>query len=132
MILRHFANAHHDGRITSTSPKLTNRDFEAFMAIIERQAGGKVMHFTDGFWQRSADDWLKRMRYRAKSIAAELEKHGKLAANGVGLSGWICKRVGGGTAITLDELEYHGLLVLILGLQSYAGQNAIKLGEADA
>ena len=50
MILRNFAHAHYDGDITSTSPKLTNQDFAAFMAIVERHAGGKILHFTAGYW----------------------------------------------------------------------------------
>jgi len=127
MILRNFKNAQHGGAITSTSPKLTNHDFEAFMAIVERYAGGRVMHFTEQFWQRAAADWLKRMRYKALAIAVVLEKHGKLAANGAGLAGWIHKRVSAGTASSVNELEYHGLLALIVGLQAYAQQNGIAL-----
>ena len=127
MILRNFKNADYGGAISSTSPNLTNHDFEAFMSIVECYAGGKVMHFTDGFWQRAASDWLKRMRFKALAIAGELEKHGKLAASGAGLAGWIAKRVSAGTASSVDQLEYHGLLALILGLQAYARQSGIKL-----
>ena len=127
MILRNFKNADYGGAISSTSPNLTNHDFEAFMSIVERYAGGKVMHFTEGFWQRSAADWLKRMRFKALAIAGELEKHGKLAADGAGLAGWISKRVSAGTASSVDQLEYHGLLALIIGLQAYARQSGIEL-----
>jgi hypothetical protein len=126
MILRNFKHAHHDGEITSTSPKLTGHHFEAFMAIAENFAGGKILHFTEGFWKSQATDGLKRMRYRAKAIAAELEGLGKLAAGGRGLSGWIEKRVSGGAATTVEELDYHGLQALIIGLEAYARSNAPK------
>src|SRR5262245_57427919 len=87
MILRNFEHAHYKADITSTSAKLTNHDFEHFMSIVERFAGGKVLRFTEGYWQRSAEDWLKRMRVRALRVARELEAAGKLAPNGAGLAG---------------------------------------------
>ena len=58
MILRHFQHAHHGGRITSTAPKLSNQDFAAFMAIVEHTAGGKVLHFSQGYWEAAAADLL--------------------------------------------------------------------------
>lgn len=127
VLLRSFQNAHYKGDITSTSPKLTAHDFEAFMAVVERQAGGQLLNYTANFWQRAAADWLSRMRFRARQIAATLEASGKLAPGGVGLSGWIEKRVSGGTAWRVEELEYHGLLALILQLSAYAKQNAVHL-----
>ena len=125
LILRNFEHAHYQGKITSTAPKLSNEDFEAFMAIVEHTAGGKVLHFSAGYWQACADDRLSRMRGRTSRIAAALEAAGKLAADGVGLAGWIAKRVSQGAAQRVEELEYHGLLALILGLQAYADQNGV-------
>ena len=52
------------------------------------------------------------------------------AAGGVGLSGWISKRVSGGTASRVEDLEYHGLKALIIGLEAYAKQNGIALERA--
>jgi hypothetical protein len=127
VILRNFVNAHSAGVVTSTSPRLTNHDFESFMAIIERTAGGTILNYSPGFWDRAAADWLRRMRFKALAIAAALERAGKLAPDGVGLAGWIQKRVTGGIASRLDELEYHGLSALIIGLEAYARQNAVKI-----
>ena len=129
VILRHFDNAHCRGGITSTSPKLTNSDFEAFMAIVEVQAGGKVLHFTEGYWQNAAADHLSRMRGKAVRIAAALESAGKLFPDGVGLAGWIRKRVTGGRTDRVEDLDYHGLLALILGLRAYARQNGVCLDD---
>jgi hypothetical protein len=67
------------------------------------------------------------MRHRAAAIATVLERHGKLSPNGVGLAGWIEKRVSGGETRELANLEYHGLHALILQLQAYALQNGIDL-----
>ena len=87
LILRNFANARHDGRITSTAPKLTNRDFESFMGVVEGYAGGRVLDYAPGFWQgRAADEW-RRMRFRVERIAAALEARGLLQPGGAGRGG---------------------------------------------
>ncbi len=128
MILRHFAHAHAaGGRVTSTAPRLNNTDFEQFMAIVERHAGGKVLHFTEGYWAAHAADQYARMRRRALQAAAALEAAGKLAPGGVGLAGWISKRVARGDTDRIEALDYHGLLALILGLEAYARQNGVEL-----
>jgi hypothetical protein len=126
MILRSFDHAHYKGEITSTSPKLTPADFEAFMCIVERFAGGKILHFTENFWRDAAGGSLRRMRHRVRLIAAELERAGKLAPNGIGLGGWIEKRVSQGTTRSAEDLDYHGLMALIVGLEAYARQNDVK------
>ena len=122
LILRNFRHAHHGGGITSTSPRLTSSDFEKFMAVVEKFAGGKVLHFTAGYWEQHAADHLSRMRRKAIALAASLESLGRLAPGGVGLAGWIEKRVGGGATRRIEDLDYHGLLALILGLEAYATQ----------
>jgi len=125
MILRNMANARlPDGRVTSTAPKLTNADFEQFMAIVEQSAGGQILHFTKDYWQTGAADSLGRMRHKVKALATELEGAGHLAANGVGLAGWISKRVTRGETDRLEELDYQGLRALILGLGAYIRQRA--------
>ncbi len=132
MILRNFANARlPDGRISSTSPKLTNSDFENFMAVVEQYAGGKVLHFTPGYWQGQASDALARMRHRATSLAELLERDGHLAPNGAGLAGWIRKRVSQGQADRVEELDYSGLDALIRGLTAFARRAGLDLpGQA--
>ena len=127
MILRNFSHAHFDGDITSTSPKLTNQDFAAFMAIVERHAGGKILHFTAGYWERSSADELQRMRHRARRTAGELEASGDLAPNGAGLAGWISKRVSGGATDKIECLEFPALQALIIGLEAYQRQCRARL-----
>jgi hypothetical protein len=128
MILRNFENARMaGGRISSTSPRLTSLDFEQFMAVVEGYAGGQVLHFEAGYWQRGAADRYGRMRRKAAAIAAELEKAGALQPNGVGLAGWIERRVSRGAADRLEQLDYHGLMAVINGLQAYARQRGVKL-----
>lgn len=133
VMLRHFRNARTtDERVTSTSSKLTNDDFEQFMAIVEAQAGGKVMHYEAGYWARKAADRWERMRHRAMRIAAALEAAGKLAPDGVGLAGWIRKRVTRGATDAIEELDYRGLLALIVGLSAYARQEGGIVVEQSA
>jgi hypothetical protein len=132
LILRNFEHARHKGDITSTSPKLTNRDFCQFMAIVETYAGGKVLHFTNGYWRQSAADDLASMRRHALKLAAACEEKGLLAANGVGLAGWIEKRVSGGATDRVEELDFTGLLALIVGLVAYARQRGVPILLAKA
>src|SRR5439155_5054854 len=128
MILRNFAHAHTpDGRITSTAPKLTNQDYEQFMAIVESYAGGQILHFTRDYWRDHAADQYARMRHRAGAIAAELERAGIFKPDSEGLRGWIFKRVAGGETNQLADLDYQQLLALILGLQAFAAQRAVAI-----
>lgn len=130
VLLRQFAHARMpDGTISSTAPRLTNRDFEQFMAIVEAHAGGRVLHFTAGYWRDHAADQWARMRRRALQVAAELEAAGKLAPGGAGLAGWIEKRVTRGETNRIEQLDYHGLLALILGLQAYARQSGVRISD---
>lgn len=132
VILRNFAHAKlPDGQISSTAPRLTNRDFEQFMAIVEGYAGGQVLHYSRGYWADCAADQWRRMRRLVMAIAAELEQLGLLAPDGKGLAGWIEKRVTRGATDQLDALDYHGLMALILGLKGYARQRGVELSAAD-
>ena len=65
------------------------------------------------------------MRYKARRLALDLEAKGKLAPDGVGLAGWINKRVSGGEVNRLEDLDYHGLVALILQLSAYARQRPV-------
>jgi hypothetical protein len=128
VILRHFAHAKlPDGRISSTAPKLSNEDFEQFMAIVEAHGGGQVLHFSRGYFKAKAEDRYARMRRRIYFIAQRLEAAGALHANGAGLSGWITKRVTHGQCDRLEELDYHGLLALMLSLIAYAHQRGVTI-----
>ncbi len=128
MILRNFERAHTaNGSITSTAPRLTNGDFEQFMAIVENFAGGRVLHYPRGHWQAAAMDNLKRMRHRAARVAVELERAGHLHADGAGLAGWIEKRVSKGEATRIEQLDFHQLQALIIGLEAYARHRQLAL-----
>jgi hypothetical protein len=65
------------------------------------------------------------MRFKAQRLALELEAQGRLAAGGVGLEGWINKRVSGGEVNRLVDLDYHGLVALILQLEAYTRQRPV-------
>lgn len=68
-------------RITSTSPRLTQRDYEQTMLLIEQYSGGQIQTKTKdgqhvysfGHWQRGVDfgTW-KRMRHRAQELADDV------------------------------------------------------------
>lgn len=132
MILRHFANARTpDGRITSTSPKLTNRDYEQFMAIVENYAGGKILHFTRGYWAQCAADQHARLRFRVRGIVNALVAAGLFTPDGESLRGWILNRVSKGETDCAEALDYHGLMALILGLEAFAARNGVAIGVMD-
>jgi hypothetical protein len=124
MILRNFPNAHHAGGITSTSPKLTHHDFAQFMSIVEGFAGGKVLHFTAGYWKVAASDRWQRMKRRCEMLDASLQAGGVFSPGS--LAGWISKRVTAGDHDRLDELDYHQLSALMLQLESLCRQRGVK------
>lgn len=125
-ILRQFKHAHVGEKITSTAPALTNQDYAEFMSIVERSAG-KILHFSQGYWRQQSTEYLSRLRHRAARLASILERAGKLAAGGAGLAGWIGKRVTQGESHTIESLDYHQLLALILQLQAYARQESVSI-----
>src|SRR3989304_3875428 len=130
-LLRQFPASIHDGRPTSTSPRLTNADFEQFMAILESRAGGALRLsrrvYDRGYWQAKAQDGLQRFRHRILNIACCLEQRGDLAAGGVGLAGWIEHRVSGGRTNTISELTMPELRALHTGLTSFARPHGVHL-----
>jgi hypothetical protein len=90
------------------------------MAIVERSAGGQVGRFAAGYWSAKAGDELNRMRWKAQHLGQRLVDVGAFDAAGASLAGWISKRVSRGEADRIDQLDYHGLLVLITGLSRFA------------
>ncbi|MEM1445177.1 MAG: hypothetical protein AAGF84_03920 [Planctomycetota bacterium] len=86
LLLRQLnGRAHHHGRFTSTAPRLTNADFEWFMAQLELACGHGLVGQPYGFWQRAEQEggW-KRVRFRAGDLAEALtKKHGNGYAVGV-------------------------------------------------
>jgi len=135
LILRQLPNAMHDANgkrskePSSTSSKLTQRDFEQFMAIIERGAGGKLLHHSKGYWQRKADDAAHRMRYRVQQISRQLEAQGLLVADGVGLAGFIEKRIAGGRTHRLEDLDQLHLKKLLIGLTNYGKHHGAMIAQ---
>lgn len=137
LILRQFWNAMFDAHgnqsdaPSSTSSRLTNADFECFMAIVERTAGGRLAlpshSYAAGHWQSKADDRCQRMRHLANAIATALDRAGRLDA--AGLFTWIRKYVSQGEDRTVDQLSYHELHSLINGLRAYARRNGVAWDE---
>lgn len=127
VILRNIANAEHDGDITSTSPRLTDADFEKFMAIVEQHAGGTILSFSPGHWQAHATDRYSRMRYRVERIAQAIRDAGLFHAQS--LEGWIKARVTKGLPAELSALDFNQLQALLLQLQAFAKQRGIALDD---
>lgn len=138
LILRQFPAAVHEGRVTSTSPRLGQSEFEQFMAIVERHAGGQIklrnkrgeiektwpLHH----WQRRAEVGdTRRLRWLALKIDRELQQSlANWAKDGEGLRGWIESRVTHGRTDDLEQLTYQELRDLINGLRAYARRNRVR------
>ncbi|MEM6750746.1 MAG: hypothetical protein AAF612_09775 [Planctomycetota bacterium] len=107
-----------NGRATSTSPRLTNADFERVMAIVEHYSGGQIQT-TDkagkhlygyGHWERAAAEgtW-RRQRHKIDELAQEVSvRHGWEYAAGV-----IAKAVGADAAADLDNADERQLARVI-------------------
>jgi hypothetical protein len=123
----------HNGRITSTSPRLTQDDFDHYMAVVERMSGGQVQiggphgsGFPVGHFQRTEDRELDRVRWTARRIANTLELEGHLKPDGAGLAGWIMSRVTAGRTSKLDDLTREELHKLINGLQAWGRRLGVQ------
>ena len=135
LILRNLPNALYDAQgqpspePSSRSRRLNNADFEQFMSIIERQAGGRLQFarydWPAGHWQGKADDSLHRMRSLAERLFAALDAADLLGRPG--LATWIEKRVSGGRTDRLADLMYEELHKLINGLRAYGRRHGVAL-----
>ena len=119
---------------STRSKRLTNADFEAFMAIIEHQAGGQVrlpkQTYEPGHFQAKADDQLQRMRHLAHRLADALENAGLLEPGREGVRLWTRKYVREDGPGTIEALDYVGLHKLINGLRAYARRHDVEPAAA--
>lgn len=140
LILRQFDHAHYDAagkrstEPSSKSKRLTNADFDQFIAILERSAGGQLKTgnrtYPPTHFQDKADDVLARVRFKAQAIADALVAAGVFDREGVSLAGWISKRVAQGEKDRLAQLDYHELHALITGLTAFAKGRGVPLPGA--
>lgn len=112
---------------TSTSQRLNNSDFEQFMSMVERQAGGCVLHFSKDYWSKKAAGDLSRMRHLVESIDVELAAQAPKVWRHDSLAGWIRARITRGETDQLAALNYDQLEACILSLRSFARQHGVVL-----
>ncbi len=142
MILSGFDQAVQDGRITSTSRRLSHADFAEAMATVEKMSGGQITikgkagpagqagGYKPGYWQAAADDNLQRMRRKAHYQNAALERAGVMKPDGEGLRGWIRARIAREHRTDqLSALDYHELHALINSLRAFAKRHNVHGGE---
>lgn len=99
MVLGWFGNrAVHGGRLTRTSPKLNNDDFEFYMAVAEADAGGVLDGWKPGYWKGKADDVMQRQRKKIEYLAGELYV-GEAYLNGV------IDKATGGRATCIEDVD---------------------------
>jgi len=120
LILHQLPRAIYKGRATSTSPKLTNEDFEIFMSQVERFAGGQVLSYDRDHWHRQAIDQLSRTRAKVRELAAPIVEAGHL-----NLEGFI-RRMTGGDKHELDQLDAVELYKLIEAIKAIARRLGIR------
>lgn len=105
MVLRGFGNrAMFGGRVTSTSPRLNNDDFEIYMAIAEAACNGQLPGYAIAHWQTRAEASLRRQLRKIGAMADQLADEGHLAEaqiNGV------IGRATSHAAESLQELKQH-------------------------
>jgi len=140
LILMQYGNrAIVDGKVTSTSPKLTQSDFDHFMQLCESMSGGKAPGFDRGHFQNSQANDMKRLRHVTIRIANTLaltdrpDGDGRLLEpDNAGLRGWIKERVTRGRTDDIEDLTYAELQVLINGLSAYGRRNGISFDRQPA
>lgn len=125
----------HGGRVTSTSPRLTQSDFEHCMAVVERTAGGQIPKrrgsddawYKAGYWQQQAEIGdAKRMRHIAREIHRQLVMRCSSWTD-ASLRGWISDRITHGEHADLDRLTLKQATDLVQGLRVWARRHDIRI-----
>ena len=88
----------HKGKLTRTSPRLNQDDFEQYMATAEADAGGTLPGKQPGYWNAKADDVVQRQRHTIMKLAGELDVTDEY------LAGMIHKATGG-KATCIEDLD---------------------------
>jgi hypothetical protein len=120
LVLRQFPRAVHRGRVTSTSPRLNQSDFEQYMAILERSAGGRLDRWPPHHWQRKADDDRARMRRLVRSLEFGRQRDGALRTDAMTWARARIATVGDQDKRDLAQLDHHELSALINQLQAFS------------
>jgi hypothetical protein len=114
--------AMHDGRITSTSARLTNPDFDWYMSVIESEAGGQVPGWKRGYWSGKSADPLARARHLAHRLADLLT-----AGSDFNVGGWLRHYITADTADTIEALDYRQLYAAIEGMKKIARRRGVRI-----
>ena len=114
---------------SSTSKKLTNRDFETFMAAIEAFNGGSILGNPEGHWERKAEigDDL-RYRYKIHAIARLMERTLNVVAEPVLEPGWLegfVERMTSGATRSLEECDAADLVDILEGIKKWARRKGV-------
>lgn len=124
------------GRQTSTSPKLTQADYEHCMAVVERMGGGQIqirdksgrLVYSQGRFDNQDEGHARRLRHIARQLAGRIFA-GDDQDHLHQLDSWIDSRVKGGKCRKLDDLTVDQLQDLLHGLKAFARRNHINLTD---
>ncbi|MFW6060929.1 MAG: hypothetical protein ACODAQ_12180, partial [Phycisphaeraceae bacterium] len=125
----------HQGKVTSTSPRLNQPDFDHCMATVETSCGGQIPRkrgsdqpwYKAGYWQQQADIGdTQRLRWIAQQIHTQLKQR-CTSWTDASLRGWIHDRVTNGQHGDLDRLTHRQVSDLVHGLRAWASRHSIDL-----
>lgn len=143
MILSAIEHAHcpKAQRVTSTSTRLTNADFEHAMASLESWCGGQIqlrqaaslgggLRYARGHWAARSRDPLQRLRWKAERIVNTLEAEGHLEPERMGVRGWIVGEITHNEhRDSIEQLDVRELYALVEGLKSYGRRKGVRWSD---
>lgn len=125
----------HKGRITSTSPKLTQADYDHCMSVVEGVGNGQIkvrdgrdgkLLYKPGYFAQTDEAQCRRLRFIAMHIARHLfVGNEKQCRND--LDEWIDSSVRGGRCMKLEQLTLKQLQDLCNGLKASAKRNHVMI-----
>ncbi len=132
---------------STTSKRLTQRDFELFMSIVESCRDRPVEGFSKRYWEERANEGTRRrMRFHVQKLANTLEltcysdadahlpdsdRRRALEPHGVGLRGWVRNMTNGRTD-DLDDCVEGELYALAEGLKAYGRRHGVRWPSASS
>lgn len=122
LILQQLPRAIHGGRPTSTSPRLSNGDFEIYMSQIEHFAGGQILGYDRNHWHRMVTSQLDRTRHRIREMAEPIVEAGHLNMEG------FIRRMTGGDKNELEQLDAAEIYKVIEGIKGIAKRLGVRTG----
>lgn len=133
VLLRQFPRAMFDAQgvpstePSSKSPRLTQTDYEMYMAHVETMAGGQLKGHARGKWNEALAKEGGRLAWKIQDTWGRLAGAGAVTLTG--LPAWIERMYPGEGNTPLQQLDAQQLVAIYEGLKAFARRRGVRLND---